>query len=719
MLQAWDAVGWVLWLAGASGVASILAGVALSAAGRVERGRQLVSGGLAAILLVAFGWGLLTSLYPTPPAVEYSWALYALAGAALGIAGVYLALGRFEEGVSSAVAALLVVGVGALAGALASGLHQGAVGALTVDLHPSATSLQSGQELALGVAVYGTRNPVRLNVSWGDGTYTMDTVEPGRLYSYSHSYSVPGSEVARSYSILVEAVDSQDPGVWGRNAVAVVVQNQGYCPLGWPFSVLCGLYRLVSYVLPALDLQKLVACPLLPADPDDPVYGVYQLVLQVAMGGLGLFLAFAVIWSAVSRESVVALPESLRDAVVAVALALLAPYAYNATAQVLNLVSYQLIARIDVGWVLAWVLLQVALGVVLGYFVPFVANYATFLAVGLLLASVAVYVRYVLILALATASPLLAVAWLHPGLRGAVRHAVALLAGLMLAGPLAAVFLVVLNAVIPGRDVVFGLLFPVVVGVLPTVLGALGGAGVLVHVTGAVVGGIRHLGTAVVGAVQRVRGGAATAVAAETPVVAGAAPAKLRLTAYSAPPAPAPVLTPTTIREAAARARAAEEAAAEERRFRELALGVSALAQVERAAEEEVARHPVAELLGSKALPEPLRPAYEELVASARQEALAKRLGEVEPPRVEVHPRWEAFKAGVRTLATQMGRQAWANLRALAVETKEALKYHLKEQVGIDLDRLAWAPSRRGEVRGRELLWRDAELGGLGTASRT
>jgi carbon starvation protein len=699
----WDIVSWILWLATASGVAAILTGVALSAVGRVERGRLLTSGGLAAVLLAVFSWGLLTSLYPTPPTTEYSWTLYALAGATLGVAGVYLALGRFEEGVSGAVAALLVVGVGVLAGVLASGLHQGAVGALTVNLQPSTTSLQPGQELALGVAVYGTRNPVRLNVSWGDGTYTMDTVEPGRLYSYSHSYSIPSSEPAATYSILVEAVDAQDPGVWGRNAVAVVVQNQGYCPLGWPFSTLCGLYRLVSYAIPALDLQKLVACPLLPADPADPVYGVYQLVLQVAVGGLGLFLAFAVVWSAVSRESVVALPESLRDAVVAVALALLAPYAYNATAQVLNLISYQLIARVDVGWVLAWILLQVALGVVLGYFVPFAANYAAFLAVSLFLASVAVYVRYVLILALATASPLLAVAWLHPGLRGAVRHAVSLLAGLMLAGPLAAVFLVVLNAVVPGRDVVFGLLFPLIVGVLPTVLGALGGAGILTHTAGAVVGGVRQLSTAVAGVVQRVRGGTATAAAvAEVPAVAGTAPARLRLAAYSAPPAP--VLTPTTIREAVARARTAEEVAEQERRFRELALGVSALAQVERAVEEEVVRHPAAELLGSKALPEPLRPAYEELVASARQEALVRRLGEVEPPRVEVHPKWEAFKAGVRTLATHMGRQAWANLRALAVETKEALKYHLRGQVGIDLDRTVGRAVTSRWVAGRAAL---------------
>jgi hypothetical protein len=272
--------------------------------------------------------------------------------------------------------------------------------------------------------------------------------------------------------------------------------------------------------------------------------------------------------------------------------------------------------------------------------------------------------------------------------------------------------------VVPGKDVVFGLLFPTVVGMLPTVLGTLGGTGILTHVAGAVAGGVRQLGTAVAWAAQRARGGTATATAvAEAPVAAGAAPAKLRLTAYSTPPTPAPVITPTAIREAAARARAAEEAAAGEKRFQELVLGTSTLTQVERAVEEEVAQHTAAELLRSKALPEPLRPAYEELVASARQEALARKLGEVKPPKVEVHPKWEAFKAGVKTLATHMGRQAWTNLRALATETKEALKYHLKE-IGIDLGQVAWAPKERSWSRGKAWVRPGVELGVPGTAGR-
>ena len=106
---------------------------------------------------------------------------------------------------------------------------------------------------------------------------------------------------------------------------------------------------------------------------------------------------------------------------------------------------------------------------------PFLAHYAAFLAATLFLASLAVYVRYILILTLVAASPLLAVGYLHLALRGAVRHAVSLLAGLMVAGPVAAVFMVVVNAVVPGQSITFGILYPLIVGVLPTLLGTLGG----------------------------------------------------------------------------------------------------------------------------------------------------------------------------------------------------------------------------------------------------
>jgi carbon starvation protein len=162
--------------------------------------------------------------------------------------------------------------------------------------------------------------------------------------------------------------------------------------------------------------------------------------------------------------------DSIKDAVIVVALALLAPYVYNATAQALNTVSYSLIGDIDVGWVLTWKFAQLGIAIAIGYFVPFIANYGVFLAITLFLASLSVYVRYILIQTLIAASPLLAVSYLHPGLRSMAEHAVSLLTGLMIAGLLAAVFMVILSKTIPGQNIVFGILYPLIVGTLPTVL---------------------------------------------------------------------------------------------------------------------------------------------------------------------------------------------------------------------------------------------------------
>jgi len=110
----------------------------------------------------------------------------------------------------------------------------------------------------------------------------------------------------------------------------------------------------------------------------------------------------------------------------------------------------------------------------------------------------------------------------------------------------------------------------------------------------------------------------------------------------------------------------------------------------------------------SKALPEPLRPVLEEAYAQAREEALREI---PQPPEVRARPRWESFKARVKALAAHAGRQAWANLRALAAETKEALKYQLREQLGIDLSQVRWAPKEEAWRKGKS--WFKPKVGGL------
>ena len=51
----------------------------------------------------------------------------------------------------------------------------------------------------------------------------------------------------------------------------------------------------------------------------------------------------------------------------------------------------------------------------------------------------------------------------------------------------------------------------------------------------------------------------------------------------------------------------------------------------------------------------------------------------------EVHPRWEAFKAGVKSLGSQAGRRAWINIKTLAWEYKGALKHHLGREFNVRL----------------------------------
>jgi len=312
-----------------------------------------------------------------------------------------------------------------------------------------------------------------------------------------------------------------------------------------------------------------------------------------------------------------------------VAIALLAPYVYNATAQILNTVSYQLVSRINIGWVFAWIMLQIVLGVVIGYFVPFVANYAAFMAVTLFMASVAVYIRYILIITLVAASPLLAVAYLHPGLRGMVKHMVNLLAGLMIAGPIAAVFLVVLSKVVPGQDVVFGVLYPLIVGALPSILGVFG-AGVVGGVADALRGGVSAIGGAL-GRVLARRGGEAGATSTEAP--GATAVARLRTPAVSTSPVkisaypkletpvvqsvkaekPAPIITPSMVKHARTKAELKRDVFESVREMQELGPGIVSVFE-----------------------------------GPERAQQIAQ---EIEP----IHPRWKSFK----TFAKDLGSQSW------------------------------------------------------------
>jgi carbon starvation protein len=665
VVSVWDLVSWGLWVGWGTAIGFFTYGVILRVLGR-EGFERYIAGSLAAIIVLAFGWGLVQSLYGgvTPP-LPYGWVFYAVSGVLLVSSAIYLAMGR-AEGVSQLLAALLVVGLGFFAASLSSGVSTGPGGTVSVTVMPSSVTIRSGEELKLTIIPSGGSPPYSVTIDWGDGDSSSGSIsESGE---WDHTYTVPGDKPATSYTIRVDVADSEGRRGW--NILAVIVQNQNYCPLGWPWNIFCGLYRLVTAILPALDMQKLVECPLFPMRDGDPVYEVYKLVLGASMGALGLFLAFNLVWRAVGEEGLLGVVGSIKEAVVAVAIALLAPHVYNATAQALNTISYQLIGRVDIGWVLAWIFLQLALGVVLGYFVPFLANYAAFLAITLFLASLAVYVRYILILTLVAASPLLAVGYLHPALRGAVRHAVSLLAGLMIAGPIAAVFMVVVNAVVPGQSITFGILYPLIVGVLPTLLGALGG-GLVTALAGAIKAGVAAVLGGAVGRVAQVAGATASVAPSGVarlsaprlaPVATGLAQVEVAPSAraIAVPAKLGPIVTPATVKSAVQEARMREAVAEALAEAREIGPGATYIFEG----------------------PEAYRKHAEEL---AKEPA--------------IHPKWEAFKAGIKTLGREAGRRAWTNVKALARESREAFKYHVERELGVRLspsiERDTWIVPRR------------------------
>jgi hypothetical protein len=110
VVSVWDLVSWGLWVGWGTAIGFFTYGVILRVLGR-EGFERYIAGSLAAIIVLAFGWGLVQSLYGgvTPP-LPYGWVFYAVSGVLLVSSAIYLAMGR-AEGVSQLLAALLVVGL--------------------------------------------------------------------------------------------------------------------------------------------------------------------------------------------------------------------------------------------------------------------------------------------------------------------------------------------------------------------------------------------------------------------------------------------------------------------------------------------------------------------------------------------------------------------------------------------------------------------------------
>jgi carbon starvation protein len=474
-------LGFFLWLGWGLGIAVMIAGGIAYALARPGLARILIVSGLASILVYAYfpalydaiASGLLSSANDLLSAS--STAIYILGFSAIVAGGIYIALGSWGRGVQllggSLLMAILAMGIPALFQISSTGFPQG----LDIRLSVDPQVIQPGGSVRLSIWVSGGSAPYSVEIDWGDGS--IDRVSSNGYSEALHSYS--GAD--KGYRIYVRAWDGR--GAYGSSVASVAVAAAPAIP--WPFSFIADMFLGVSRVFVGFigaPIGLLITSPLIPMDDNDPLFRAWSLIATASLAGFGLFLAFNTAYRAFRAEDIGgSLAESLKEGVFAAVLILIAIPLYNATASLLNSIAWMIIephmASIGSGFALVAGLF--ALSLVTGYFIPALASLGAFLALSSIFLIAIALVRYYLIAALVVGSPLLIIAWLHPGLRGAVQALLGVLAALMLMGPIASI---ALSALFSGAGSAGGeagavaayLASPIILALLPQILGSLG-----------------------------------------------------------------------------------------------------------------------------------------------------------------------------------------------------------------------------------------------------
>jgi carbon starvation protein len=474
-------LGFFLWLGWGLGIAVMISGGIAYALARPGLARILMVSGLASILIYAYfpglydaiASGLLSSTNDLLSAS--STAIYLLGFSAIVAGGIYIALGSWGRGVQllggSLLMAILAMGIPALFQISSTGFSQG----LDIRLSVDPQVIQPGGSVRLSIWVSGGSAPYSVEIDWGDGS--VDRVSSNGYSEALHSYS--GAD--KGYRIYVRAWDGR--GAYGSSVASVAVAAAPAIP--WPFSFIADMFLGVSRVFAGFigaPIGLLITSPLIPMDDSDPLFRAWSLIATASLAGFGLFLAFNTAYRAFRAEDIGgSLAESLKEGVFAAVLILIAIPLYNATASLLNSIAWMIIephmASIGSGFALVAGLF--ALSLVTGYFIPALASLGAFLALSSIFLIAIALVRYYLIAALVVGSPLLIIAWLHPGLRGAAQALLGVLAALMLMGPIASI---ALSALFSGAGSAGGeagavaayLASPIILALLPQILGSLG-----------------------------------------------------------------------------------------------------------------------------------------------------------------------------------------------------------------------------------------------------
>jgi hypothetical protein len=167
---------------------------------------------------------------------------------------------------------------------------------------------------------------------------------------------------------------------------------------------------------------------------------------------------------------------------------ILIPHAYNVTAGVLNTFTEALVGPAGAAVVSQMAGTAIAWGIffmVVSFFSPGAGFLGFTMFATVFLITALIVIRWFILLASVAASPFLVLAWLHPTLRGAVDSVERLVASMLVAGPLAAVFTMLFAKIMLGDNpwqqlgasFVLSWLGIFVVGMLPTVVSGLAATG--------------------------------------------------------------------------------------------------------------------------------------------------------------------------------------------------------------------------------------------------
>lgn len=487
-----DILFFTVWIVIAGGVA---VSAILFALGRHRQGGKMFLLTLLSAFTVAFGYALLTALFPQnnynfPGAADIVYLAYGGVAVSVGACALYLVAGQVEKAAGYFIIGALILLVFNFGPAWFSVLPANqTTGAEYLQIVASPAVGSPPLDVNLTGQVFPPNASAYVTINWGDGSSMVSQVTTGELMA-SHVYELPGN-----YQVTVTMSNETSPV---SASTSVVVINQSTTnTTNW----------LVGAVM---DFVKSVASPAyafitgvfnVPFDMfvDIPYIGstggpigkamdkMYTYTEGLSLSFLGAFfiadLAWT-IWSQASDDLTDTIVSLAKDGIMVSLVMLTAPYFYNSFATVVNTAGNSLIAYGNPGALLLLDIPLILAGATVGYFVPFLATLSADLVFALAVATALAALRYLLVGAILVATPILSVFWLFPPLRRIVGFFFELCAGLAIAGIISAAALALFSKLALADpsviSVVMFLASPIFFTFLPSFVsfGLVGGGGI-------------------------------------------------------------------------------------------------------------------------------------------------------------------------------------------------------------------------------------------------